>query len=104
MATKNFKKKIEDFTCAHCGTLVKGTGYTNHCPHCLWSMHVDVNPGDRLHTCGGMMKPIRVDLEKGIYTISHECQKCFLVKRNKTAPNDTFSELIEIQKRFVERQ
>ena len=32
-----FTKKIEDFTCDHCGYNVKGKGYTNHCPKCLWS-------------------------------------------------------------------
>ena len=26
---------------------MKGNGYTNHCPKCLWSKHVDINPGDR---------------------------------------------------------
>lgn len=38
---KNFTRVIEDFICENCGTEVKGNGYTNHCPKCLWSKHVD---------------------------------------------------------------
>ena len=55
-----FIKNIEDFTCEHCGAPVKGTGYTNHCPKCLWSKHEDVNPGDRASDCHGLMKPIDI--------------------------------------------
>ncbi|MBR6751902.1 MAG: RNHCP domain-containing protein, partial [Alphaproteobacteria bacterium] len=45
---KQFVKRVENFTCAHCGAEVFGNGYTNHCPKCLWSRHVDNNPGDRM--------------------------------------------------------
>jgi Zn finger protein HypA/HybF involved in hydrogenase expression len=48
-----FKRTIEDFTCEHCGEQVTGNGFTNHCPQCLWSKHVDIDPGDRLALCGG---------------------------------------------------
>ena len=41
-----FTRNIEDFTCEHCGATVKGNGYTNHCPMCLWSKHVDVDQGE----------------------------------------------------------
>jgi hypothetical protein len=78
-----FIKNTEDFKCEHCGHEVKGNGFTNHCPACLWSKHVDVNPGDRAAKCGGMMRPIRVELEKQDYIIIHECQKCGHSKRNK---------------------
>jgi len=44
---KKFQKRIENFTCEKCGLFVKGTGYTDHCPNCLWSKHMDINPGDR---------------------------------------------------------
>ena len=104
MASKYFKKTKENFSCEHCGTVVQGNGYTNHCPHCLWSKHVDIYPGDRSQSCAGMMKPTRVDLEKREYIVTQECQKCFTVRRNKLAPNDNFDEVIAIQKRFVEKQ
>ncbi|MEA1909889.1 MAG: RNHCP domain-containing protein, partial [Patescibacteria group bacterium] len=62
MEKKNFIKTTEDFTCEHCGYNVKGTGYTNHCPKCLYSKHVDDVPGDRKNKCNGLMAPIGVEL------------------------------------------
>ncbi|MEL7603985.1 MAG: GTPase RsgA, partial [Bacillota bacterium] len=45
----------ESFTCKVCGTLVvpegAGSQHRNHCPHCLSSMHVDEEPGDRACLC-----------------------------------------------------
>jgi len=32
---KKFTKRVENFTCEICGTKVKGTGFTDHCPRCL---------------------------------------------------------------------
>ena len=51
-----FIRKTEDFICEHCGREVRGNGYTNHCPYCLWSKHVDINPGDRAAGCGGLKR------------------------------------------------
>lgn len=73
----SFVRNVEDFTCAHCGAEVKGTGYTNHCPKCLWSKHVDIEPGDRAAGCGGMMEPVRVEGATGAgYQIRQKCQRC----------------------------
>jgi hypothetical protein len=94
--SKKFQRKIEDFTCDHCGFHIEGNGYTNHCPDCLWSKHVDVNPGDRLHACQGMMRPVHVETKDGSYIITHQCQKCGAEKRNKIAPNDDFEQLSKI--------
>lgn len=94
----NFTRTIEDFVCGHCGTKVTGNGYTNHCPACLWSKHVDVNPGDRAELCGGMMKPIGVELEHGEYILIHACEKCGATKRNKTLKTDNFDALIALTK------
>jgi hypothetical protein len=44
---RNFQRCKEDFRCGHCGHLERGDGYTNHCTACLWSAHVDIQPGDR---------------------------------------------------------
>ena len=57
---KRFNMIDEDFTCSHCGEIVKKLNYTarNHCPNCLYSKHLDINPGDRLNTCHGLMKQI----------------------------------------------
>ena len=70
MQEKRFQKKVEDFVCERCGTFVKGTGYTDHCPKCLWSKHVDVNPGDRKSECLGTMEPIGVEVKSKEYIIS----------------------------------
>jgi hypothetical protein len=91
-----FKRTIEDFVCGHCGENVTGSGFTNHCPHCLWSKHVDITPGDRASDCNGMMEPIKVEIEKGEPTITHRCVICRYEKRNRTAQNDSENEIIRL--------
>jgi len=95
-----FTKKKEDFVCEKCGVEVKGNGYTNHCPKCLWSKHVDVFPGDRLEDCGGLMKPILVEKEKGHYVLTHKCLICGGTKRNKTEEKDNFDEIIKLSNKI----
>ena len=29
-----------------------GSNHRNHCPNCLYSLHVDIEPGDRESECG----------------------------------------------------
>lgn len=76
-----FIARQEPFICEHCNTEVQplSTGsYRNHCPHCLWSKHVDAEgPGDRASTCLGLMEPIGLDHRgaKG-WMIVHRCQIC----------------------------
>lgn len=91
-----FTRTTENFTCEHCGAGVKGNGYTNHCPSCLWSKHVDNNPGDRQHPCRGIMRPIGVEIKLGKYIILHKCEKCGEVKKNKTNPRDNFENILKI--------
>jgi rubrerythrin len=95
-----FIRTKEDFTCGHCGREVRGTGYTNHCPNCLWSRHVDVNPGDRASRCRGMMEPISVDVEKDSYVITHRCIVCGYIKKNVAAPEDSFDEIAKLIRTF----
>jgi len=101
--SKSFIRTKEDFTCGHCGLEVKGTGYTNHCPRCLWSRHVDVNPGDRASKCGGMMEPISAEAEKEGYVITHRCVKCGHEKRNSSAPGDNFDEIVRLIKKRTKK-
>ena len=93
---KKFKRKIEDFICGHCDAAIKGNGYTNHCPNCLWSKHVDINPGDRAALCGGMMRPVAVEKDGDEYIILHKCEMCGHEKRNKAGPEDSIEELSKI--------
>ena len=91
-----FQKVVEDFECSHCSKTVKGSGYTNHCPHCLWSKHVDVNPGDRAETCGGNMQPIAIEGATPHYRIVHRCLTCKKETRISVRPEDSNSALNDI--------
>ena len=93
---KQFTRNIEDFICERCGFLVKGNGYTNHCPKCLWSKHVDVNPGDRAEKCHGLMCPIKVEAEGGDFVVTHKCKKCGFERRKKVEKEDDFEEVVRI--------
>lgn len=95
---KNFKKLDEGFICVNCGKEVKPLGYTsrNHCPYCIHSIHVDINPGDRANTCKGVLSPIGVETKKGEYMIVFKCKKCGEVSRNKMANDDDYNKVLEI--------
>lgn len=99
---RKFQKKIEDFLCEHCGNFVKGSGYTNHCPKCLWSKHVDINPGDRAEKCGGLMEPVAVEKGSEGYDIIHKCIVCGKKQRTKSNKSDDFDILVEIAKKSAE--
>lgn len=86
--SSTFKKKKEDFECEQCGATVIGDGYTNHCTECLYSKHVDIHPGDREATCGGLMKPIAIEKKGDNIVITHRCEKCDHTKKNKWQKND----------------
>lgn len=91
-----FIRNKENFVCEKCGFEVEGDGFTNHCPECLWSKHVDIDPGDRANTCMGLMEPVGV-LKKGReYSIRHKCTKCGFEKINKTSKNDSFQMIVQV--------
>ncbi len=94
MIMKKFQKRIEDFTCINCKKEIKGTGYTDHCPHCLYSTHVDINPGYRMAECKGIMVPTGVEKEKERYIIYYQCLKCEHTKRVKMAEDDNLEKII----------
>ena len=93
---KTFTKRVEDFVCAHCGAKVLGNGYTNHCPKCLWSRHVDNNPGDRASDCGGMMRPIAVKTVVDGFIITHKCEKCGKTINQHSSESDDMDTIIAI--------
>ncbi len=96
MTTARFTRKIENFTCEFCGTLVQGNGYTNHCPRCLVSKHVDVNPGDRASECQGLMYPVALEKSRGKEYIVHRCEKCGFIRRNKVCATDNYDAVIAL--------
>ena len=91
-----FTRTTENFKCEHCGLFVEGNGYTNHCPQCLYSKHVDDNPGDRVNKCGGLMKPIRIEKNGKEYTIIHKCVTCGVEKSNKAVKEDDFQMIVQV--------
>ena len=88
LTPKRFSKNDDGFVCLHCGKEVPPLGYTsrNHCPFCLWSIHVDVNPGDRANECRGPLRPIRTepDPKKG-FVVIHRCERCGEIRRCRAA-------------------
>lgn len=94
--TKRFQRTKEDFTCENCGNNIVGTGYTNHCAKCLWSKHVDINPGDRQEPCGGLMKPVALEGTSPNYTVVQKCERCGIVRRNKADSTDDIASLLRI--------
>ncbi|MEK7133945.1 MAG: RNHCP domain-containing protein [Patescibacteria group bacterium] len=96
MSTKRFQRRIEDFVCAHCGEKIAGDGYTNHCPYCLWSKHVDIHPGDRAAACGGMMRPTALEGTSPDYRIIHTCERCGFVRPNSVDKDDDVQAVLAI--------
>lgn len=101
---RSFVRRVEDFACERCGQAVTGNGYTNHCPACLWSKHVDVAPGDRAAGCGGLMEPVEVESRAGGYRILHRCTLCAAEKWNQAAREDDFEQILAIARTSTNRK
>ena len=93
---KKFQKRVENFICENCGAHVKGAGYTDHCPYCLWSKHVDINPGDRRCKCSGMMKPLSLEANSKGYVIHYKCHKCGYTHKVRSDKADSFAKMLEL--------
>ena len=83
---KNFTMRDEAFICEHCKEEVNPLGYTarDHCPHCLYSKHVDIMPGDRQNEC------------KDTYKILYKCTKCNQEHKNIIATDDDMDLIIKL--------
>lgn len=90
------------FKCINCGTLVpaiaKGS-IRNHCPLCLFSMHLDEEIGDRQSLCWGLMEPVAIEShsKKG-WQILHQCKRCGFTRKNILAVDDNINEVARIMK------
>lgn len=110
---KNSEEK--GFQCLNCGKEVFyspliGTAHRNHCPHCLWSKHVDFKKsGDRLAKCQGLMKPIGLTFKQeginkygvkkqGELMLIHQCVKCGKISINRLAGDDNEKMILKILK------
>ena len=95
----SFTRIKENFVCEHCGREVVGNGYTNHCPACLWSKHVDVHPGDRAETCGGMMEPFGVATKADAQILMHRCTLCGFSRRQTANTRDNFAAILSVSQK-----
>lgn len=91
----------DSFTCKVCGWLVTPEGasnsHRNHCPNCLSSLHVDIEPGDRESDCGSVMEPIAVWVRKGgEWAVIHHCKRCGVLSSNRVAADDNPVKLMGI--------
>ena len=98
MNQKRFTMLDEGFICEVCEKKVLPLGYTarDHCPYCLCSKHVDINPGDRANSCQGVLLPIGIDNYKDTYKIVYKCYKCGQIHRNIIAKDDDFEAILKI--------
>jgi DNA-directed RNA polymerase subunit RPC12/RpoP len=91
MDLPRFSKKNDGFVCCHCHAQVPPASATcrDHCPHCLWSLHVDVNPGDRASSCGGFLRPVGYHRhgKKG-WMIDYVCTRCGMKRVNRFLESD----------------
>ena len=97
---KRFNELDEEFICEQCNKKIGKLIYTSrdHCPYCLYSKHVDINPGDRLNMCKGLLKPIGIEKYKESYKIVYKCNKCGQIHKNIMARDDDMNKIIEVSK------
>ena len=95
---KRFMMIDEGFKCINCGCEVSKLEYTarDHCPKCLYSLHVDIMPGDRQNKCMGLMKPIGIEKYKNTYKIIYKCSKCGEIHKNIMAQYDNYDLIVAL--------
>lgn len=91
----------ESFVCKVCARTVfpngAGSDHRNHCPYCLSSQHLDIEPGDREADCGGVMEPIAVWVRKnGEWALIHRCKICGALSSNRIAADDNPMKLMSL--------
>ena len=95
---KRFNMIDDEFVCENCGEIVNKLKYSarDHCPFCLFSKHVDINPGDRANDCCGLLVPIDIEKYKNTYKIVYKCSKCNQIHKNIMAIDDNMEKIIDL--------
>ena len=95
---KRFNMIDEPFVCEYCHKRVESLKYTarDHGPYCLYSKHVDINPGDRNNPCQGLLTPISIEKYKNTYKIIYKCSKCNQIHKNIMAKDDDMDKIISL--------
>ena len=99
-----FVKNDDEFVCINCNKKVEKLKYTSrdHCNHCLYSLHVDIMPGDRKNTCKGILIPINViETSKKGKVIIYRCNKCGREVKNIVAKDDNLNEIYKIVENYA---
>ena len=99
-----FVKNDNEFTCVNCNRKVEKLKYTSrdHCNYCLYSLHVDITPGDRANPCKGLLVPINViDTAKKGKVIIYRCSKCKKEVRNIVANDDNQEQIYKIIENYT---
>lgn len=79
-------------------------GYRNHCPSCLYSLHVDHEPGDRACPCRALMEPVALDYRPGKgHVVVHRCVRCGFVRPNRIAAGPEQPDELEAIIRLMQR-
>jgi ribosome biogenesis GTPase / thiamine phosphate phosphatase len=97
------------FACCNCGRPVNpvplNTLHRNHCPHCLWSLHIDLRPGDRMSFCRGKMQPVAIWVkDNGEWALLHRCTNCGVIKPNRIAGDDNEELLNDLAVKLLKQQ
>lgn len=98
---------MNHFICIKCGRQISGdalgTQNRNHCPHCLYSVHLDLKkPGDRQSDCHGLMRPLGLAYKneghqkQGELCLVHRCQSCAAISKNRLAGDDNPDQVLKI--------
>ena len=98
------ERDAEIFRGQHCRAEVprdaSGTEHRNHCPFCLWSVHLDERPGDRRSPCRGGMEPIAIWVRPSEeWALVHRCASCHVVRVNRIAGDDNEFALLALAAR-----
>lgn len=84
----------EPFKCRNCKAFIgeppSGGRQRNHCPLCLYSLHVDDRtPGDRASDCRSLMTPVGTFYRRNLeQVLVHECRGCGVIRYNRIAADD----------------
>jgi hypothetical protein len=100
LSRKN-RRETHGFQCVKCSLFIAaeayGTRHRNHCPRCLWSRHVDDEPGDRAAACRAPMAPIGVEVRgDGEWAVIHRCAGCRTIRTNRIAGDDSELALLQL--------
>ncbi len=100
---KNMIAANEGFKCGNCRRFVEPAQKgicRNHCPYCLYSLHVDDQvPGDRASQCRSLMVPVSIENHKKKGTrILHMCKACAHRGFNRIAPDDDWELICKLSR------